>query len=796
MERLGVLGRVLYLAAHPDDENTRLIAQWARGDLYDTAYLSLTRGGGGQNLIGTELRDGLGVIRTQELLAARAIDGGRQFFTRARDFGYSKNSAETFNIWDREELLGDVVWVIRKFQPDVVVTRFNTTEGVTHGHHTASAMLAVEAFEAAADPARFSEQLEQVDPWQVKRVVWNTSEWFFRGREAEYDASAWMPLEAGDYLPLHGEGPGEIAARSRSMHKSQGFGAGSRRGSATEYLDLLAGEPGSTLFDGIDTTWTRLTAEPELNAAARAMVDDFSPREPWKSVPALLDFRKMVTSLESSLWRDQKLREIDQLLAGCLALHFQAEVPSTEWHPGMDQSLSVEALNRSPLEVELHEVRLPVSGETFPLEAAALGYNQPVTKEWTVSLPAETAFSQPYWLREAGTTGFYHDPGPQLRGLPENPPAFPVEFVVAVDGQKLAFSVPTVSRRVDPVDGEVLTPVTVSPPLFVRFTDPVILFPQRKEVSIEVEVGAVTRGAEAEVALEMPPGWSVRPASQKVSLDRGESVERLNFVITPPVTTNSATIRATVTSGGQTYDAGRQEIDYPHIPPQLLFPPAETRAVRLELDRGGVHQIGYLPGAGDLVAESLRSVGYEVTLLDPANLTLDQLRAMDAVVIGIRAYNTIDEIGALMPLLFDYVVEGGTVIAQYNTSHRLNTDQLAPYPLSLSRDRVTDENATVHLLAPDHPALNAPNKITVEDFEGWVQERGLYFPNRWDDAFTPLIASADAGEEPLAGGLLVARHGGGHFVYTGYSWFRQLPAGVPGAYRLFVNLLALSVTDE
>lgn len=792
LDKLRVLGRVLYLAAHPDDENTRLIAQFARSDLYDTGYLSLTRGGGGQNLIGPELRDALGVIRTQELLAARRIDGGRQFFSRARDFGYSKNAVETFSIWDRQTVLSDVVWVIRKFKPDVIVTRFDVVDGVTHGHHTASAQLAVEAFAAAADPEKFPEQLEYLSTWQVKRVFWNAGHWALRQRQG-MDTSEWLEIETGGYQSLLGQSPGEIAGASRSMHKSQGFGSQGGLGAQTEYLQLLAGEPASSLMEGVDISWNRVAGGAEIDILLAETAVRFDARRPWDSVPSLLKIRREMALLEEGTRVAQKLGELDRLIAGCLGLNLVglSDVPAVT--PGGDVQLRLEAINRSPVKATLRAIK--VANTRYELNAE-LPENSLVTNEWNLKISESLPFSQPYWLRERGTVGMYEGAPPELRGLPENPPAFPIEVTIEVEGQELSFGLPTVRRTVDPVKGEVRSPLVVTPPVFLNFSSPVFLFAGGAEKPVEIEVGSTVGELNGDVRLDVPSGWRVEPGSFPISLEQADAVQRIRFLVTPPANAADAMFGVVASIDGQIYRSGRQIIAYDHIPEQTLFPPAEARAVRLNLKRGGVERIGYLEGAGDSVAQSLESVGYMVELLSPATLPGTDLSSYDAIVLGVRAYNTVESIDNLQDTLFRYVAEGGTLLVQYNTSHRLRTERLAPFSLSLSRDRVTDETAEVTFLHPEHRVLHYPNEITRMDFEGWVQERGLYFPNSWDASFTPILAWSDPGEAPLEGSLLVAPYGKGHFVYTGISFFRQLPAGVPGAYRLFVNLLSLSDANE
>ncbi|MGC4073702.1 MAG: PIG-L family deacetylase [Nibricoccus sp.] len=783
------LGRVLYVAAHPDDENTRLIAYLARGRGYRTGYLSVTRGDGGQNLIGTELRDSLGVIRTQELLAARRIDGAEQFFTRANDFGFSKDYRETLSIWNRDQVLADMVRVIRTFQPDVLITRFSPQPGTTHGHHTASAILALEAFKLAADPAAFRNELGNLPPWQAKRVLWNTGP-SGASRTGQSANPAVLRLDVGGFNPLLGESYGEIAARSRTMHKSQGFGSVSTRGTAYEHFQLLAGEPAtSDILDGVDTTWSRIPDGAAITPLVDAALQSFNPQDPSSSVPALLDIRRRLSAMPSSDALIAKRAQLDRILEACLGLYWETVVTQAEVVPGETLKLRHTLIARNRFPVRWINSRYPEPKTEIAVNAD-LPTDQAVNKEATQSLPVNTALSQPYWLRSPGTTGMFAVSESALIGRPENLPVFPVEHVLEVGGQTLVLADHPVQVIDDPVKGEIRRRLDVIPPVSLNFVQSLELFSPGIAKKITVEVNASRENTTGSLRLETPAGWTASPQSQAFTLRGVGDKTVLTFTLTPPSGAASANIDAIADMNGASYGSDRVEIRYDHIPVQLLQPPARLKAVSLDLQIRG-KTVGYLPGAGDLVADSLTRMGYSVTQLTGADLTPERLRAFDAVVLGVRAFNTRTDLLPQLPALFAYAEAGGTVIVQYNTTADLPAAKLAPYDLKISRDRVTDENAAVTLLAPDHPALTTPNKITSADFDGWVQERGLYFPSQWDEHFTPLISCADADEKQLSGGLLVAKHGKGWFVYTGYSWFRELPEGVPGAYRLFANLVSL-----
>jgi LmbE family N-acetylglucosaminyl deacetylase len=790
LQKLNVLGRVLYIAAHPDDENTNLMALWANGSLYDAAYLSITRGDGGQNLIGSELGERLGVIRTEELLDARRIDHAKQFFTRAIDFGFSKTADETMHIWDHDKILADVVWVVRNFRPDVIVTRFSPEDQKTHGHHTASAILAQEAFSAAADPNRFPEQLAFVKPWQATRLVWNTSPFFFSNRNLPFDPTGLTLLEAGGYNSLLGKAYTEIAAASLSMHKSQGVGSPPRRGARKEYFKPLEGQPmTSSLFEGVDTTWSRVANSDSVAAEIRQIISKFNPVDPAASVPELLKLRQAMSGIQDESWIAEKKADLDKIVAACLGLHVEASTATEAFVPGQNAPIKLEAINRSNVPVTLQEVRFPNTGDSNKVDAA-LPSNELVTKDLSCRIPDGAPYSQPYWLSKPPALGTFTVDDQKLIGLPENPPPLPVEIVLQVDGQELRYLVDTKYRTVDPVAGEIRGPVVISPRAFVNVGNSVFVFPTNEPKPVSVRVTAATGAVKGELKLAAPQGWEVSPAAIPIDLKAANAEMAATFSVKPPNQNGEGTLRAIVSIDGRDYSLERVRISYPHIGVLTLMPPAQAKLVRADIRKKG-ERIGYIPGAGDDVPESLRQIGYSVKMLSEPEITAKNLAQFSAVVLGIRAYNTQDRISNWLPELFAYVKEGGVAIAQYNTLADLKTDQLGPYPLEISRDRVTDENAQVRVLAPHNPLMNLPNKITAKDFDGWVQERGLYFPDKWDPAWTPILSCNDPKEKPLDGGLLVAKSGEGFFVYTSYSWFRQLPAGVPGAYRLFANMLSL-----
>jgi len=794
LKRLNVLGSVLYIAAHPDDENTRLITYFSKEKLYATSYLSLTRGDGGQNLIGPELYDELGLIRTQELLQARRIDGGKQYFSRAKDFGFSKNPDETFTIWDKEKVLADVVWVIRQLRPDVLITRFNTVPGKTHGHHTASAILAVEAFDAAADPNRFPEQLKYVEVWQPKRLYWNTNWWFY-GSEKDFKTEGLLKVDVGEYNQVLGKSYSEIAAESRSMHKSQGFGSSGTRGTSFEYLEYTKGPKANVdLFEDIDVTWNKVPQGEKVAALFKKALETFKPEDPSATLDILLQARESLISIPDNYWKKVKLKEVDDLIKVCAGIWTEAVATEFSAIPGQKVKVNLEIINRSNVPAELTKISfLPgIKDSTLSL---ALKDNVSTIQSTYIILPTNLPYSQPYWLKEKGTTGMFEVKNQRLIGLAENPPAIEVAFSINIKGKEIEYRTPLVFKKTDPVKGEQYRPFVIIPPVFVNTQENLLLFADTKPKDLNVTVKAGADKVSGQLMVSLPKGWRSEPSSIPFSLTGKGSEQKFDLKIFPSTEemTGSATIIAVV--GKDTFNLGLTTIVYDHIPAQTEFPAASVKVVKVNLKKKG-EKIGYIMGAGDDVPNSLRQIGYKVTELNLDNITPQVLTSYEAIIIGIRAFNTKDRLKYVHPLLLNYVKNGGTLVVQYNTlparvsESKMVTDSIGPYPFKLSNERVTVENSQVRFLNPKHPLLNSPNKITEKDFDNWIQERGLYFPNEWSKQYETIISCNDPNETPKDGGILYAKYGKGNFVYTSYSWFRELPAGVPGAYKLFVNLIS------
>lgn len=800
LDKLQVLGSVLYVAAHPDDENTAALAYFSKGRKLRAAYLSMTRGGGGQDLIGPELDDSLAAIRTQELLAARRVDGAEQFFTRAVDFGYSKTSEETLSTWGHQAVLADVVWVIRSFRPDVIITRFTGTAG-GHGHHLASAILAQEAFKAAADPTRFPEQLSFVKPWQATRIVWNS----FRPQFAQgppTSASA-MSVDVGGYDPLLGKSYAELAAEARSMHRSQGFGAVAQRGSSRQYFELTGGQPAKAdLFEGVDLTWGRVTggqAVGELLAQARR---SFLPERPEMALPNLLQALAAMDRLQADPWLASKRLELNEAIRVAAGIWVEAIADKQAVAPLDQVGIATTLLARGGTKVSF--LGLTLNPATEPRgKQVDLPFNQPVQETFKLTIPAGTPCTQPYWLGDGNRSGLHASAAAAWTGLPEAPPAFTVTFRLLAEGVPFSLTVPVQFRFRDPVLGEIYQPLTVMPEAMVNLADRVQVLGGVDPREVGLSIVAGRSQVAGKIHLEAPSGWRVEPSEIPFSLAKPLDEIKVSTRITSPQAPQTGALHVSVELGGRIEPArSRVVIDYPHIPLQTLFPVARAQLVKLDLHHNG-HRIGYVMGAGDEIPQRLRPLGYQVDLLSDETLAAADLSVYDAIVTGIRAFNTRPRLAQLNARLLDYVAKGGTEIVLYNvngafpgTNAGLTTASIGPYPFKIGRERVTDEAAPVSLLAPGHPVLNVPNKITAEDFKGWVQERGLYFAETWDPAYTPILGMGDPGEKPHQGSLLVAAYGKGHFVYTGLAFFRQLPEGVPGAYRLFANLLALSAKHD
>ncbi len=780
-KKLDVLGSVLYVAAHPDDENTRLLAYMAQEKHYRTGYLSLTRGDGGQNLLGSEQGELLGLIRTQELLAARKVDGAEQFFTRANDFGFSKGPEETLKIWDKEKVLSDVVWVIRKFRPDVIICRFPTTGEGGHGHHTASAILAQEAFTAAADPKRFPEQLQYVKPWQAKRLLWNT----FSFGTINTTSPNQFKIDVGVYNPIIGKGYGELAAESRSNHKTQGFGSARQRGESFEYFKTILGDaPQTELMDGINTTWKRLKDGEAIEGGLEIIHKSFDINAPEKSVPALVQLRSQVEKVSDDYWRVQKLKELDNLIAASAGLWFESYTAEPSYALGDSINIHSQVLNRYSNNVKLNSIG--IAQQTNNYNGEVIPANQLQTFN-TSAIAAK--ITQPYWLQTPHTQGTYNIPDQLSVGNPENPDLPEADFEFIIEGKPIHYLRRLVYKYVDPVRGEVYQPLEITPPVTANVESKDYIFNSGQLQAIRVKLRSFTK-ASGSTSIAPMEGWKVSP--EKFDFADKNKGDEWEVVFTVSPTNNeskTAVLNVVANVNGKPYSMGIQHIRYDHVPNITLFPPAQAKLIDVNLKIAG-KKIGYITGAGDLVPDALKQVGYEVHELGENEILNGDLSGYDAIVTGVRSYNVNPRLAIEQPKLLEYVKNGGNLLIQYNNNAGLVTKQIGPYPFQVVNKRVTDEDAKITILDKQNPVLNYPNTITQDDFNGWIQERGLYFVNDIDPQYKTVLQMNDPGEAPNDGSLIVGNYGEGRFVYTSLAFFRQLPAGVPGAYRLFINLLS------
>lgn len=795
LKKLNVLGSVLYVAAHPDDENTRLIAYYSKDRLYRTGYLSMTRGDGGQNLIGDEQGIALGLIRTQELLSARRIDGGEQFFTRAYDFGFSKNPEETFTKWDKEKILSDVVWVIRQFQPDVIITRFPTTGEGGHGHHTASAILANEAFTAAADPKRFPEQLKYVQPWQAKRIVLNGFN--FGGGNSTPQAASFR-FDVGGFNPVLGKSYGEIAAESRSQHKSQGFGATASRGEAMESFVTTAGTaPVKDLFDDVDLTWKRVKGGEKVMSLVQQAIDGFDFLKPQNSVAQLVNIHKALIELPSGYWRDKKLEEVTELIASCSGIWMEATTNVQNAVQGDSLRIRFDLNNRNGADVKLRNISVGYFDTTL---TTTLQPNRNFILNKAILVSNDKKVSQPYWLETKMQEGMFTVNDQALIGRADIIPPYVARFTFVINGVTLTYNKPVQYRFTHPVKGEIYQPLFVIPAINIASTPDLLIAKKgqttSKQIEVELYANRKMQTSSTDVELKSENLSLVKKDTSSV-FEKG-SKRNYSFLVNP----NRLAKEIELLKGSASYLEGRERgvatssltgIHYDHIPEIRYFFSDNVQILNIDLKTEGT-KIGYIVGAGDKVPRALEQMGYEVVLLTDKELTRNNLAQFSAIISGVRAYNTNDWMNKHYDNLMKYVADGGNFIVQYNTSSNIGPvrAKIGPYNFNITRNRVTNENAPIMFLKPDHAVLNYPNKITENDFKGWVQERSIYDADAFDQNFEAIFGMSDPGEKQDNGSLIIAKYGKGYFSYTGLVFFRELPAGVPGAYRLLANIIALN----
>jgi LmbE family N-acetylglucosaminyl deacetylase len=791
MQKLQTLGSVLYIAAHPDDENTRLLSYMANELKLKTTYLSLTRGDGGQNLIGKEQGISLGLIRTQELLAARRTDGAEQMFTRAYDFGYSKNPEETFTFWNHDSILADVVLAIRKVQPDVIICRFPTNGDGGHGHHTASGILGEEAFIAAADPKKFPEQLAQYPIWKTKRIFFNA--WPPEGKEISTDL---LKVDVGVYNPLLGKSYGEIAAESRSNHKSQGFGSARIRGTRIEYLRYLQGDSAKiSMLENVNIQWSRIAGGEKIDTSIQEVIKNFNALRPQNSVERLVKLYKQIQSIPNGLndfWKKIKLAETQQLIYNCAGIFMETVSDDYIATAGKENIYTTQILSRYDLPIKLQKISFLNTDTNCD---ATLKENELFTFKRKTIMPNTYAISNPYWLQNPVQEGLFHLSDNNLIGQGENISSTQTKFDIEIYGTSFSFLRPLTYKSTDPVRGEVYRPFEVLPKVTVNFNDKIYLFPNvatgnKAGKNIVVDVLANKDNCVGELLFDVSGDYELR-YDAKVNIPKKGEVQHIAVTIIPKVNAAFTNLTAKVILDGNSFSKSIQRIDYEHIPAQFYLTPASAKLIPLNI-KSIRKNIGYIPGAGDDVAACLAQAGYQVTILTNELLGSENLNKFDAIITGVRAYNTNNQLSQYYTKLMAYINQGGNMIVQYNTNNFVSKvqEKIGPYPFSIGRDRVTDEKAVVQFLSSNKTTLlNFPNEMVTSDFDNWIQERCIYSVKEKDSAYQTVLAWNDPNEKANENSLIIAKYGKGNFIYTGIVFFRELPAGIPGAYRLMANMI-------
>ncbi len=788
LEKLNTLGSVLYVAAHPDDENTRLLSYLASEKKFRTVYISLTRGEGGQNLISQEIGMPLGMIRSRELMAARKVDGAEQTFGSCDDFGYSKSSDETMRIWKKEDALRDLVWAIRKYRPDVIINRFPTNKDAGHGHHSSSALLAIEAFRLAADPKAYPDQLSYVEIWQAKRFFQNT----FNNRNLPDSAYAGqLKIDVGIFNPLLGKSYGEISANSRSMHKSQGFGVMSQRGTMIEYFKKIDGDTAVTdVFAKIPTGWERVTGGNRIKSVIDKIIKDFDVRNPSKSAEQLVKLLPMIRNVSDPYWKSVKEQELLEIIKACSGLWFEVSTNRYKAVPGDTMGITIAAVSRSLPGVNLKNVRYNGMDTVM---SRTLNTNETLLTRSNITISPSSSYSNPYFLDPTLRKQL-----PQL-GIAWNEDPLQAVFIFELYGEQLAYQIPFTYKWVDPVKGECHRPFEIVPLVSVAANAPVAISNKGANTQVTFEITTEKDSIEGYVKPLPPSGWScLQDSIAFKTLEKGKPVS-VSFTLSPPSPTDRVitsdiqklnSMKAYAVVNGKQYRHTVKNIQHDHIPSIVYLEEASVRLVATSFETKS-KRIGYITGAGDEVAQCLSLAGFQVDMLDGKTFLNGSLSDYDAIITGIRAYNTIEEIGSWQSNLMQYVENGGTLVVQYNTNNFLGgvKSTIGPYPFKITRDRVTEEDAQPTFNIPNHQLLNHPNQITKSDFDHWVQERGLYFAGETSPEYSKPISWNDQDEKPMDGSIIYAKKGKGQFIYTGISFFRQLPAGVPGAYRLMVNLI-------
>lgn len=797
IQRLNFLGNAMYIAAHPDDENTKIISYLSNKIHAKVTYLSLTRGDGGQNLIGSELKESLGLIRSNELIEARKIDGGQQRFTTAIDFGYSKHPDEAFKFWDKPYMLKQVVGQIRKLRPDIIINRFDhRTAGTTHGHHTAASILSYEAFDLASDSS-YKDEFNTL-PWRPNRLYFNTNWWFYGSRAAfdKIDKSNLVEIAVGEFDASRGMSYNEIASLSRSQHKSQGFGTALQKNQETEYLELLKGSQGTTnnLFGGTDTSWNRIKEGEAIGKILNVVEDSFDFKNPSNHLAQLVKAQQLIKDIEDVFWRNLKLNAINAIILDVARIDLEAYVAQKSAQPGEKIEIQLDVVNRGLSSIELESISISNS-DMYSVDLDTIITSNTVTNlNFTPDVLRNSPYSAPYWLQQKHDRKQYTVASNSDIGKPASDTSMTVSLSLTLRDVTLMIELPVRYKEIKPEFGEYYEQFHILPSATLKIDKSIEIFDSKQSKNVRVEVLLNIEKYDGVLTITAPEGWSVSPKQLSINWSKNQGTFPIDIMVTPPANQQSkGYLSFELTSSFESHRLQQQHISYAHIDKQTLLTPAEIELSRIVMQKSN-DKVGYIMGAGDKVFENLLDLGYDIELIPTSALNAQNLKRFKTIITGIRAYNVLEDLKANQELLFDFVRQGGNLILQYNTANRWGAqfEKLAPYPMKLSYNRITDEYAPVKLLNTKHRVMNYPNKITVQDFDGWVQERGLYFPETWSNNFTPLLEFQDKGEQPLQGSLLVAPLGKGNYIYTSLSLFRQLPEGVAGAYRLLTNLISLN----
>ncbi|MBK7598390.1 MAG: PIG-L family deacetylase [Acidobacteria bacterium] len=834
LRRLQTIASVLHTAAHPDDESTELLAYLARGQGARVAYMALNRGEGGQNGIGPELWEGLGVIRTEELLSARKLDGAEQYFSRAFDFGFTRSPEETLQKWNREEVLGDMVRVIRMMRPLVVVSGFTGTARDGHGQHQVAGTLTPEAIKAAADPNRFPEQIgkEGLQPWQVQKVYGR----LFgpcQGKCAEFDVGVFDPVLGRSYA--------ELAADGRSRHRSQDFGMIQARGSQVRSFPLWQSlvqvpEKETSLFGGLDVSLTgiakfagkdgqrMLPALGRIRDLAAKAMSEFRMQQPELIAPHLAEGLREVRALRASLGSldpatkanvdnmlGRKEREFGDALIKAHGVIVDALSNTEIVTPGEPFEITANIyLGRVSQKADVAADVKVITPQGWKIESSKEEAEQPtgimamvrgrenpdISPRLRATPPENEPPTQPYWLAKQRTKDQFDWDDTMPRNLPFGPAVAHALVELTLSGQRVTINQPVEYRFADKTFGEIRRELKVAPAITLTLTPSMLIIPsgsqnRTREISIDITHNA-RKNTNGTLKLVAPQGWKVEADSRPLAFTRQSEKTARTYRVTPPAGANGTfDLKAAVESEGREYTSGYSVISYPHIENHFIYHPAATKVEVFDVKVAGNLKVGYIMGSGDDGPSALSQLGINVKQISPSELASGDLSVYDTIILGIRVYEVNEDVMSNNKRLLEYVSNGGTLIVQYNKDE-FARGRFAPYPVQMQRGlRVTDENAPITVLDPGHPLFNFPNRIVDADWKGWVQERGLYFLSEWDSRYTPLLAAPDDTGTVLKGGQLIAQYGKGNYIFTGYAWFRQFPAGVPGAYRLFANMVSL-----